>query len=304
MLRDSVTKIHRFMASTELAVALFITISLFAIPGTFLEENREVIFKNPLFMALLILLALNLVLCTLRRFTSLPKSVLVLHLGVLITLAGCVMTSFGYVATVNIYEGTTTSQVYRWDRERDESLGVDIGIVRINREYYPIPVKVGVLRGSEKVSLHTLKTGEAFSLDQYSVRVKELDLRTEVLKISVLRNGVEIGVCDTGGAATLPQEFPYQFKLVAFMNPVLKRLWVDLRISGQEQQVEGAAEVNHPFKWNGLYFYSTQVDVDEAGNPYAGIQIVNDPGRPLVFAGFLVTSIGGVMAYGRRRLWS
>ena len=303
MVRDSVNRIHKFLASTELAVALFITISLFAIPGTFLE-NREIVFKNPLFLALLVLLAINLILCTLRRFRSLPKSVLVLHLGVIITLAGCVLTSFGYVATVNIYEGTTTAQAYRWDRQRDEPLGMDLGIRRIHREYYPIPVKVGVLRGTEKVSLHTLKTGENFTLDGYTVKVDELDLATEVLKLSVLRAGEPLGSCDTSGASVLPPDFPYQFKLVAFMNPVLKRLWVDLRISGQDRQVDGVAEVNHPFTWNGLYFYNTQVAADAAGTPYAGIQIVKDPGRPLVFAGFLVTSIGGIMAYGRRRLWS
>jgi len=303
MVRDTVNRIHKFLASTELAVALFITISLFAIPGTFLE-NREIIFKNPLFVALLVLLAINLMLCTLRRFRSLPKSVLVLHLGVIITLAGCVLTSFGYVATVNIYEGTTTGQAYRWDTQRDEPLGMDLGIRRIHREYYPIPVKVGVLRGTEKVSLHTLKTGENFTLDGYTVKVDELDLATEVLKLSVLRDGVPLGACDTAGLNALPPDFPYQFKLVAFMNPVLKRLWVDLRISGQDRQVDGVAEVNHPFTWNGLYFYNTQVAADAAGTPYAGIQIVKDPGRPLVFAGFLVTSIGGIMAYGRRRLWS
>lgn len=303
MVRDSVTKIHKFLASTKLAVALFITISLFAIPGTFLE-NREIIFKNPLFVALLVLLAINLILCTLRRFRSLPKSVLVLHVGVIITLAGCVLTSFGYVATVNIYEGTTTAQAYRWDTQRDEPLGIDLGVRRIHREYYPVPVKVGVLRGTEKVGLHTLKTGEHFTLDGYTVKVDELDLATEVLKLSVSRAGVPLGACDTAGTSAFSPDFPYQFKLVAFMNPVLKRLWVDLRITEQDRQVDGVAEVNHPFTWNGLYFYNTQVAADDAGAPYAGIQIVKDPGRPLVFAGFLVTSIGGVMAYGRRRLWS
>ena len=303
MLSSILTKIHRFLASTELAVVLFITISLLAIPGTLLE-NRDVIFKNPLFTGLLVLLSLNLVLCTIRRFKSLPKSVLVLHLGVIITLAGCVVTSFGYIATVNIYEGMAVNQAYRWDLQREEPLGIDLGVSRIHRDYHPIPVKVGVLRGEEKVSLHTLKTGETFPLEGYVVRVDKLDLPTEVLKLTVLREGTVIGSADSDGGTLLPPEFPYRFKLVAFMNPVLKRLWVDLRITGQGESVEGVAEVNHPFKWNGLYFYHTQVDADAAGNPYAGIQIVNDPGRPLVFAGFLVTSIGGVMAYGRRRLWS
>jgi hypothetical protein len=303
MLSPILTKTHRFLASTELAVVLFITIALLAVPGTLLED-RDIIYKNPLFVGLLVLFGLNLGLCTIRRFRSLAKSVLVLHLGIIITLAGCVLTSFGYVATVNIYEGTAVNQAYRWDLQRDEPLGVELGISRINRGYYPVPVKVGVLRGEEKVSLHTLKTGETFPLDGYTIRIDELDFPTEVLRLTVLRGGVAVGTCDTNEKSLLPPEFPYRFKLVAFMNPVLKRLWVDLRVAGQGEAVEGVAEVNHPFMWKGLYFYNTQVDVDAAGNSYAGIQIVRDPGRPVVFAGFLIASIGAVMAFGRKRLWT
>lgn len=303
MLPPFVTKTYRFLASTELAVVLFITISLLAVPGTLLED-RDIIYKNPLFIGLLVLFAINLVLCTIRRFKSLAKSVLVLHLGVIVTLAGCVLTTFGYVATVNIYEGTAVNRAYRWDLQRDEPLGIDLGISRIHREFYPIPVKVGVLRGEEKVSLQTLKTGESFSLGGYDVRVDGLDPAAAVLRLTVLQRGVPVGSCDTEGNGTLPLEFPYRFKLVAFMNPVLKRLWVDLRVATQGEYKEGVAEVNHPFMWNGLYFYNTQVNADAAGNAYAGIQIVRDPGRPLVFAGFLIASIGAVMAFGRRRLWS
>lgn len=299
MVSDILKKGYGFLASTGLAVALFLIICLAAIPGTFLE-NREVVYRNPLFLALLVMLGINLVLCTVRRFRSVSKPVLVLHCGVLITLAGCIMTSFGFVATINMYEGTTTSQAFRWDLDRDVPLGMDLTLRKINREFYPIPVKVGVLRGAEKVALHTLKTGEGFSLDGYTVKADELKFPGETLQLSVFRNGAPVGSCDTAGASALPAGFPYEFKLVAFMNPVLKRLWVDLALSRQGSAVQGTAEVNSPFTWEGLYFYNTQVARDDAGRPYAGIQIVRDPGRPYVFVGFAVTCIGAVLCFARR----
>ena len=117
-------KAVKFLASTELAVALFLLISLVAIPGTF-SENRT-IYSSPLFLSLLGLFGMNLILCTQRRFKTISKSVLVLHGGVIVTLLGCILASFGFVATVNLYEGTTVDHVYRWDREMDVPLGADM----------------------------------------------------------------------------------------------------------------------------------------------------------------------------------
>lgn len=284
----------------ELAVVLFLAIALLAIPGTFTESRA--IYSHPAFLFLLGGLALNLVLCTLRRFRSLPVAVLILHLGVVVVCGGVIARAFGHVATVNVYEGTSVATVYRWDLEQDVPLGADLTIRRINREYYPIPIKVGVLKGDVKDSLHTLKTGDSFTVGPYRVTADSLALPAGVLTLSVFRDGRPIGTCDTAGARNLPPDFPYGFKLVAFQDPVLKRLWVDLALSRDSVPIaEGTAEVNAPFVWNGLYFYNTQVGSDGMGMPFAGIQVVRDPGRPSVFAGFAIMGFGAVLA-GVRRL--
>jgi hypothetical protein len=289
----------RFLASTELAVALFLAVAVLAIPGTFTESRA--LYAHPAFLFLLAGLALNLVLCTVRRFRSLSVPVLILHLGVLVVCGGVIARAFGHVATVNIYEGTTVDTVYRWDLKKDAPLGADLTIKRINREFYPVPVKVGVLKGEVKDALHTLKTGDSFAAGPYRVTVDSLQLPAEVLKLSVFRDGRLIGTCDTAGARSLPAEFPYEFKLVAFQNPVLKRLWVDLALSRNAAPVAaGTAEVNAPFIWNGLYFYNTQVGTDKVGMSFAGIQVVKDPGRPCVFAGFAIMGVGAILACVRR----
>jgi hypothetical protein len=293
------TTVTKSLASTELALALFGAICLVAIPGTFTESRA--IYSNPLFLSLLGLLALNLVCCSLRRWKSLAKSTLVIHGGVLLTLAGCVVTSFGYVATVNIHEGGSVDEVYRWDKKQDAPLGVTLAVKRINRDYYPAPIQVGVLRGSEKVGLYTLQIGKSFDLDDYRIAATALEFDKLNLKLAVYKQGQIIGTVDTAGMSTLPSNFPYAFKLVSYKDVPVKRLWVDLVIADKDKTLaSGSTEVNEPFTWQGLHFYHTLTGTDDNGRPYAGIQIVRDPGRPYVFAGFAVMVLGSVLAFFRR----
>ena len=298
-LTEKFKKLLGWLASTECAVALFLIIAVIAIPGTFME-NRT-IYSSPLFLCLLGAFGLNLLLCTIKRLKTISKPVLVLHTGVLLTLAGCIATSFGYIATVNIYEGTSVNRYYRWDKEQDVDLGFDLFVRKINSEYYPTPVKVGVLKGQNKEKLFILKTGESFEYNNYRITAESFEPATESLNLAVYEQGRKIGTCNTSGISDLPPGFPYTFALVAFQNPHLKRLWVDLDIHRNSEKIaEGTSEVNGPFQWQGLYFYNTETGKDPNGAPYAGIQIVRDPGRPFVFAGFAVMGLGAVLSFKRR----
>jgi hypothetical protein len=297
---ERLEKSIKFLASTELAVALFLVISLVAIPGT-ISENRTM-YSSPPFLLLLSLFGLNLILCTQRRFATISKPVLVLHSGVIITLVGCILASFGFVATVNLYEGTSVDHVYRWDRESDVPLGAEMALKKINWEYYPMPVQIGVLRGQNKEKLFELKTGQSFDFNDYRIAVGPVEFGSENLKLSIFDKGTFIGSFNTlSGSTDLPGNFPYTFKLVAFKTPKLKRQWVDLVLRDTTGKItEGTAEVNGPFQWSGLYFFNTQVEFDPKGIQYAGIQIVRDPGRWLVFSGMAIVAVGAFMATFRR----
>jgi hypothetical protein len=297
---EKMKKVLKFFASTELAVALFLIISLVAIPGTF-SENRTM-YSSPPFLSLLGLFGINLILCTQRRFARISKSVLVLHGGVIITLVGCIVASFGFVATVNMYEGTMVEHAYRWDKELDVPLGIGMVLKKINWEFYPMPVKIGVLKGQNKEKLIELETGQSFTYNGYQVAVGPVELSSENLKLSVSEKGKNIGSFNTlSGTSDLPPEFPYSFKLVAYVTPRLKRQWVDLMLKDPSgATAEGTAEVNGPFQWRGLYFFNTRVERDGDGVPYAGIQIVQDPGRWLVFSGMAIVAVGAFMATFRR----
>lgn len=296
---ERVKKVFRFIASTELAVGLFIVISLVAVPGTF--TGNRAIYSSPFFIALLAVFAVNLVSCTFKRIKTLSKPVLIIHGGVVLTLAGCIVTSFGFVATSFVYEGRLAEQFYRWDLKEDTDLGFGLVVNKINRKFAPAPVKVGVLKDGRKEGLHTLKTGENFLLPPYRIVAEELELPAENLKLIIYNGDRRIGSYATSGSSDLPPDFPYQFKLVAFKTPLLLREWVDLMLVRNSDVIaRGTSEVNSPFQWEGLYFYNTRNEFDEKGVPYAGIQIVRDPGRWLVFLGMTIVGLGAILTTLRR----
>lgn len=240
-------------------------------------------------------------LCTIRNIKGLSFPVITIHTGILVTFAGVVISSFGYVATINVYEGDTVGTVYRWDKEKDMPLGVDLTVKKINLEYYPAPVKVGVMKGDLKYKLFELKTGDRFQLDQYSVEVVSLDFVSNNLKINVFDGDHYIGYAETAGTKNLPDGFPYDFVLVAYVNSPLKKVWVDLALSRDASVVaEGKSAVNDPFSWNDLNFHHVNVDYDAYGNPYAGIQITYDPGLNYVLSGFVVLGIGSLLYLHRK----
>jgi len=293
-------RLWRFLTSTRFVIILFGVIACLSLVGTI--PGLEGIYRQMPFRALLGILGLCTLCCTVRRWKGIAWQVHLVHAGVILTLAGGMIGGLGSVATVNIYEGDTVDTAFRWDLEQDAPLGFSLTVTDINTDYYPVPVKVGVLHDGEKEGLFTLKTGESFDLDGYRVQVDRFFVPADrQLGLTVTQKGLRIGTAVTDGESDLPAGFPYTFKLVAFQNPKLKRMWVTLRLSrGGMLLAEGVSEVNSPLDWNGFSFFNTRVSSDEAGRLYAGIQIVRDPGRQVAFAGLLITSLGVVLVFARR----
>lgn len=293
-------KVIQWLSSTELTLILFGLLAAAALPGTLLK-NQLGYYHHPFFILLLSAFGLHLAICTVRRRHSLAATTLVVHAGVLIVLAGGILTATGYVATINIYEGETSRNVYRWDLRKDVPFAKEIRVARIHTEFHPVPLKIGVMKGAEKHSLQIIKSGERFRLDDYTVSVDSFDPWKEIAYLSVTRGAARIGTADTSGAASMQNGFPYSFKLVAFQDATIKRFWVDLELlENGRSVVAGTTEVNKPFNWNGIDFFNTQISLDREKRPYAGLQIVRDPGKYVVYAGMTILSLGAIAAWYRR----
>lgn len=289
------------LASLQAAVIIFLLVSLLALPGTFLAE-RAPYYGSWLISLPLALLFASLFLCTVIRRGTLARSVLILHAGILIVAVGFFIRNlFGYVATTNIYEGAAVQNTYRWDRAREMPLGFTLSLKKINYEYYPAPLKIGILFNGEKKELKTLATGESFRLGEHTVTPERLLLDPPRVDLRITTGDTLLGRMATDGKGDLPASFPYTFKLVAFQTPKIKKSWVELEVAPADRPVKrGMSAVNTPFSWENLTFHHVQNAADSAGRPYAGIQIVKDPGRPLVFAGLALVSVGAVLAGIRR----
>ena len=135
------------------------------------------------------------------------------------------------------------------------------------------------------------KTDNCSFLGAYCFTI--LDLTLLNLQLSVFNDTDYIGTADTLGGKTVSGEFPYEFKLVAFATPVLKKAWLDLKLlRDSEVLAEGTSAVNHPLEWNGISYYHTSTGRDQYGIPFVGIQMTRDPGKLYVYAGFCVITLG------------
>ncbi len=293
------TKALDFITAPKVVIGVFALLVCFLVPST-LSPKLAQYFLQPA-KYILIPLALSLIICTVRKFKTLKRSTLVIHTGVIAVLAGGLVSTLGYVATVNIYEGAFSDTVYNWDVEQDVPLGFNLKIVRINMDFYPVPVKVGVLKNGRKAELFVTSTDDSFTYEDFRVNVVSLDPMQKNVQLEVFDSkGAVVGTMVTGGQNNLPAAFPLDFKLVAFVDPVVKRMWVDLELWKDGELLRaGTSEVNHPLTWQGMQLFLTSVATDDLGRPYAGIQISRDPGLPFVYAGFAIFSLGLLMAMRR-----
>jgi cytochrome c biogenesis protein ResB len=289
------------LASLEVALAFLLLIGLAAIPGTFVD-NRHAYYGSGAFILLLAGFSANLIICTIHRWRRLATSVLVVHLGILLTIAGFVVRELtGTVATINVYEGEPANKFYLPYSEVDIDLGFSLQVHKIHTEYYPVPVRIGVMKGAEKISLHTTKTGDEFTVPGYRVVVDKFISLDHAVKLFVYDGKRLIGNIEVKDTSDPLAGFPFTFRLVAFQTPQIRRSWVDLELTRPNQApLKGESEINRPLSLHGYEFYYVQSAYDDNGRIYAGIQIVKDPGRPFTFLGMAVAALGALMAAYRR----
>ena len=248
---------------------------------------------------LLALLAATLAACTLRRWRTLRPATLLIHLGVLVILAGGWLSSRGFVATKNIYAGDAERSFFRWDLGQESDLGFTILVTGVQTEYYPTKVRIGVLRDGRKLRLIEMRTGERAAVAE--------DIVLVVQRLDPVARTATFAVLDRNGAtrAILDQDEPfagYAFRLVAFQTPRLRQVRARLRLlPGDGPPAVGQVAINQPLAWQGMQISLTNFAHDPAGRPYIGLQISHDPGRRVVYAGFILLSGGILVGLVRQR---
>jgi len=228
--------------------------------------------------------------------------VIVVHLSVLLIMAGSLVTGLGFIGTLSIYEGDTKGEIFDWQAQADTDLGFALRLDDFEPVFYPIELRfvaIDPADGSE-VAVIEARVGETVDLPMGGLRarVESFDPFLQRLALSILSpdGGVQpyvsqAGVRDPDNTVAGLVLYPR-----AFRDPVIKqqRSRVTIFRPGRVA-LSGLIEVNHPLEVDGYSIFQSAYGRDEHGNFYAGFQISSDPGAPLVWVGCLCLVLGLLM---------
>ncbi len=238
---------------------------------------------------------------------------MITHFSIILVIAGALVGSAGFVSTVNVYVGGSTDTAYNWSAGREEPLGFRLNVDNFSLKYYPIEMTLSVRQIStgKKVGVFHAREGVLTDIAGTDISVSPMDVdkaRGEAL-LKLYERGNLTGLYDTGlrtGGPVAPLGLDYVFFLDSYEPPALMSIASTVSLVRDGATVKrGLVAVNRPLRFDGISIYQTAFGNDPAGKGYTGLQIVKDPGLPLVWAGFSLLLVGLFLSfyYSFRQVW-
>lgn len=331
------TKIWKFFSSIKLAIWLLAIIAIFSLIGTFIPQGQEPLqyisrYGNSLynflnitglthvysswwFMLSLCLLAINLSVCLINRFSLKPLllGTMISHFSVLVIFAGSLIgVFFGEKGFVQIKEGEVISSFVSKDKV------VDLGFsLRLDKFIYEEEVspkeKLFIYSGENELLLELPladKEKDAIIPGGYKLKITRfvpdfsMDITTKevVSRSSEPRNpALEINLTDKEGAvktlwifANFPDMHQTQtdFRFVYQWASRLPKDFISkvTVLQDDKEVLRNDIKVNFPLRFGGYSFFQSSYDRENLS--WSGLQINNDPGVPVVYTGFLLLLLG------------
>ncbi len=198
----------------------------------------------------------------------------------------------GFVATENVYAGSSFNTVYEWVQKRDYSLPFTITVHERRISYFPGELKLKALAGSGEPVEFLVKVGEEAAIEGTgsSALIEDFNPDNGNLSYYILENGIKKGPFSKGRE----EGAPIRVRPVAFKGFDVKRVEAPVEVSDAAGNVvkSWTLAVNEPLFHDGYKIFLTAWGQDDAGNPTVGLQITRDPGEALVWVGSTVLAIG------------
>lgn len=215
------------------------------------------------------------------------------HLSPPLILAGGLWGSlFGFVGTQNVHVGQGTLSFRNWSAGVQAPLPFELRVEDLRIDHYPILLEVAVAGPGAPPAEVRVREGSRIPVagTPYAVLLGRFDAASGDLTWLVDGPQGRQGPFSKATAAASP----VRVAPLAFKDPDVRRAEavVSLRGADGEPVVRQAVSVNAPLVHGGLRIYLTAWGDDDYGFPYAGFQIVRDPGQPLLWAGALALSLG------------
>jgi hypothetical protein len=273
------------------------------------------VFHAPWFRELLGILAVTLVLVTVRHRAWQPARLghLALHLGVVVVLAGGLASQLGGMrGRLDLREGQAADLVMRTGRvpegaARAVPLGFALRLDAFSVDHYDelyrlrcYEVRDGRWRttGSwspdEAGAWTALPAGGRFRVTELrpggvaSVALEVEDGRGPPRRVLLAADHTRPLYLRSGGVLAFEERHD---AIRAFASRVT--------VLEQGREVGRATiRVNEPFAWKGFLFYQSSWNEQDLG--WSGLNVVRDPGTPVVFGGFVLMALGVVWLYAVR----
>lgn len=231
----------------------------------------------------------------------------VLHLAVIVIMAGAFASIFGFVGTINLYVTHQTDQVHDWETQAPRTLEFSLRLDHFEIIYYPIDLQIAVIDPQRRELLRTVTSREGESADLgngLTARVLRFYPEEEHLILFLERQGLPLGEYHALGGA---RDYPTNpnpgvvLKPAAFRDPIVKQLRSEVTVlEGGREVRRGVIEVNTPLVHRGVAIYQTAYSRDPSGFWFCGFQFSRDPGEPLVWGGSIVLALALLMVFSIR----
>jgi len=231
------------------------------------------------------------------------------HLSVLLIMAGALSSQLGFVGTLNIYAGDQSEVYFDWERQQDLPLGFTFRLDHFEPRYYPIELQFAALdpASGQVLATYTCREGETVSLPMPGVTARVLKFipEEEQLILALSRDGQPLGEYHAL-SGKLQGERPFVnrvdpgvvIKPLAWRDPILRQMHSEVSLLRNDEIVaRGVIEVNQPLVFEGVTIYQTGFSRDKFGFWAVGFQLSRDPGEPVVWFGCIVIVLGLLLAF-------
>lgn len=222
------------------------------------------------------------------------------HLSLLLIMAGAILGEAGFVGTINTYLGRVNERYYDWDEQAELPLGIGLRADSFRAIYYPIKLRFDLREAGSERSLGqvTLIEGEEFQVAQLGLagKVRHFDPDMGILKVDIFQQDKSLGTYQvTADSEEFAQSGNPGFQIynVEFRDPILKQMETDVSIFlGAKFLQTGQVRVNQPLTVGSVSIYQTAYKYHGDGLWSVGFQLSMDPGEPLVWSGAILLICG------------
>ncbi|HEY5673699.1 MAG TPA: cytochrome c biogenesis protein ResB [Malonomonas sp.] len=226
------------------------------------------------------------------------------HMALLIIMAGAIIGEAGFVGTINTYLYQVNDRYYDWDAQAELPLGIGLRADSFRAIYYPIKLRFDLLDAGSGQLLEsvTLQEGDAFRVSglDLSCVVRHFEPDMGVLKVEVFRQEQSLGIYEVTAETEKFNRTPNPgFKIVniEYRDPILKQMETEVSIFLDDRLLQkGQIRVNQPLTIGGVSVYQTAFQYHGDGVWSVGFQLSSDPGEPLVWIGSILLVCGLLVA--------